>query len=175
MFNYAAGREEHCKLISLACVGSARSVWATLGLPLLTESVLSWATLLMLQAALQGNCLKWALGCMHFPGLSPQVQVLGYSTKAQTWLGLRFVRFPGPSSSGDQVLGECSLPRWGVHLITSPIPAIQFSGWHRRAHLRCAMCLFWGPDLWLRPSQQMSTVQNPKKSWLATGSLLAVW
>ena len=30
------GREEHCKQISLACVGSACSVWATLGLPLLT-------------------------------------------------------------------------------------------------------------------------------------------
>ena len=36
------------------------------------------------------------------------------------------------------------------------------------------MCLFWGADLWLRPSQQMSTVQDPKKSWLATKSA-AVW
>ena len=27
------GREEHCKQISLTCVGSARSVWATLDLP----------------------------------------------------------------------------------------------------------------------------------------------
>ena len=32
--------------------------------------VLSWSTLLRLQVVLQGNCLKWALGCMHFPGLS---------------------------------------------------------------------------------------------------------
>ena len=45
--------------------------------------------------------------------LASQVQVLRYSTKAQIWLGLRFVPFPGPSSSGDQVLGECTLPRWG--------------------------------------------------------------
>ena len=30
------GREEHYKQISLACVGSACSAWATLGLPLLT-------------------------------------------------------------------------------------------------------------------------------------------
>ena len=35
---------------------------------------------------------------------------LGCSTKAQTWLGLRFVPFPSPSSSGDQVLGERTLP-----------------------------------------------------------------
>ena len=34
-----------------------------------------------------------------------QVQVLRYSTKAQTQLGMRFVPFPGLNSSGDQVLG----------------------------------------------------------------------
>ena len=50
------------------------------------------------------------------------------STKAQTRLGLRFVPFPGPSSSGDQVLGECSLPTWAVRLITSPVPAAWFPG-----------------------------------------------
>ena len=64
------GGEEHCKQISLACVGSARSVSATLGLPLLTACVLSQSTLLRLLVALQGNCLKWALGCVYFPSLS---------------------------------------------------------------------------------------------------------
>ena len=54
MFNCAVGRKEHCKQISLACVGSAHSVWATLGLPPLTASVLSQSTLLWLQVALQG-------------------------------------------------------------------------------------------------------------------------
>ena len=37
-----------------------------------------------------------------------QVQILGYCAWAQTWLGVRFVPFPGLSSSGGQVLGECS-------------------------------------------------------------------
>ena len=64
------GREEHCKQMSVVCVGSACSVWATLGLPPLIECVLYWSTLLRLQVALQGNCLKQALGCMYFPGLS---------------------------------------------------------------------------------------------------------
>ena len=36
LFNCTVGREEHCKQISLACVGSACSIWATLGLLLLT-------------------------------------------------------------------------------------------------------------------------------------------
>ena len=35
-----------------------------------SRRVLSWSTLLRLQVALQGNCLKQALGCVHFPGLS---------------------------------------------------------------------------------------------------------
>ena len=33
LFSCVMGREEHCKQVSLACVGSARSVWITLGLP----------------------------------------------------------------------------------------------------------------------------------------------
>ena len=131
MFNCAAGREEHCKEITLVCVGSARSVWATLGLPPLTACVLSWSTLLRLQVAVQRSCLKRALGCVYFPGLSHSGSGSWDSTKAQSWLGLPFVPFPGPSSSGDRVLGERSLPRRGVHLITSPVPAAQFPGWQR--------------------------------------------
>ena len=33
LFSYIVGREEPCKHISLACVGSARNVWTTLDLP----------------------------------------------------------------------------------------------------------------------------------------------
>ena len=57
---------------------------------------------------------------------------------------------------------------WRLHLIASPGPASRFSGLQGALLLRCAMCLFWGADLWLRPSWWMSIVQNPKKSWLAT-------
>ena len=124
MFSLAVGREGHCERISLASVGRAHSDSATLGLPLLTACVPSQATLLRLQVALLGT-VRRALGCMYFPG---QVQVLRYSTKAQTRLGLRFVPFPGVSSSGDQVLGERTLPSWAVCLITSHVPAAQFPG-----------------------------------------------
>ena len=51
-----------------------------------------------------------------------------FSTKAQTRLGLRFVPFPGPSSSGNQVLGEFILPRWGGASYHPPVPALQFPG-----------------------------------------------
>ena len=69
MFNCAVGREEHCKQISLVCVGSVHNVWVTLGLPPLTACVLSPSTLLRLQVALPGNFLGRALGCVDFPDL----------------------------------------------------------------------------------------------------------
>ena len=69
---------------------------------------------------------------------------------------LGWVPFPVPISSGNQALivspgGECVL---------SPPHSqpLSFLGGSTRTHLRCAMCLFWGADLWLRPSQQMSTI-----------------
>ena len=64
------GREKHCKQISLACVGTAHRVWATLDLPLLMACVLSWSKLLRFQVSLQGNYLKWALGCVRFSGVN---------------------------------------------------------------------------------------------------------
>ena len=105
--------------------------------------VLSWSTLLRLQVALQGNSPKQALGFAHFPG---------------------------PSISGDQLLGECTVPCDLCILTTAPVPDTWFPGCAARA-----VCLLLGDDLWLRPSWQMSTVQDPRKTWLATGSLLTVW
>ena len=55
LFSCAVGREEHCKQISLACVGSAHSVSARLGLPPLTACMLSQSTLIRLQVALRGT------------------------------------------------------------------------------------------------------------------------
>ena len=51
--------------------------------------------------------------------------------------------------------GECVLsPPWSQPL--------GFLGGRGCAHLQCAIFLFWGADLWLRPSWQKSTIQNPK-------------
>ena len=41
-----------------------------------------------------------------------------------------------------------------------PCPRLSF----RARPIRCALCLFWGADLWLRPSRRMSTIQNLRKS-----------
>ena len=54
--------------------------------PAHTERVLSPSTLLRLQVALLVNCLRWALGCVHFPGLSRSGSGSWALHKAQTQL-----------------------------------------------------------------------------------------
>ena len=130
MFNCAAGREEHCKQISLVCVGSAHSVWAILGLPPLMACVFSWSTLLRLQVAQQGNFLKWAVGCVHFPGLSRSGSGSWVLHKGTDSVGPAFCALPRSEQLRRSVLGDHTVPRWAVHLITSPIPA-SWASWVR--------------------------------------------
>ena len=139
----------HWHAWAVLSVGCARSVLATLGLPLLTACVLSLSTLLRLQIALQGNCLKLALGCVHFPGLSRSGSGSWVLHKGTDLVGLRFVPFLGLSSSGNQVLGNFTLPAGQCVLSPPPSQLLSFLGAQWECHLRCAMCLLWGADLWL--------------------------
>ena len=60
----------------------------------------------------------------------------------------------------------------GAQCVLSPLlsQSLGFLGVQRALLLRCAVCLFWGADLCLRPSRWRSTIENPKKSWLAMKS-----
>ena len=170
------GREEHCKQISLACVGSARSAWATLGLPLLTACVLSQSTLLRLQVALQGKCLTLALCCMHVPGLSRSGLGSWVLHKGTDRWACVLCPYQVSAAQATRCLASTLSPGGVMCLITSPVPADRFPGCAAGApSLRCDVCLIWEADLWLQPSWRLSTVQDPRKTWLATGSLLTVW
>ena len=68
-----------------------------------------------------GNRLGPALGCVHFPGPSHSDSALWQPSEAQIRLGLRFVSFPGPSSSG---VWRARSPR----LVTFSAAAAQLSG-----------------------------------------------
>ena len=61
------------------------------------------------------NCLRRALGFRSGSGSWAL-------HKTQTWLGLRFVPFPGPSSSGDQGLGKRSCPQLEAATYHLPCP-----------------------------------------------------
>ena len=83
----------------------------------------------------------------------PRSKPLGFrfsgTSQRHSWLGLHFVPFPGLSRLGDQVLGEHTLP--GGQCILSPpwSQPLSFLGAVLEPHLRCAVCLLWGGDLWL--------------------------
>ena len=117
-------------LISLACVGCAHRVWTTLGFPQLMACGLSWSTLFRLQVAVLGNCPMWALGCVHLPDLSHSGSGFPVLHKGTNSVGPAFCAPPGPSSSGDWMLGECTLPRWvqGGPSYLLPVPAARFPG-----------------------------------------------
>ena len=66
---------------------------------------------------------------------------------------------PRPSSSGSQELDGHTPP--GVQSASSP-PRSQPQ--FPRAPVWCTLCPFWEADFWLRPSQQMSTIQSLRKS-----------
>ena len=159
MFRFACsvvlwGAGGHYKQMSLACVGSARSVPATLGLPLLMVCVLSLSTMLRLQVALQG--VGPELRALRRPKRL-RFRFLGTQQRHRlSWVCV--LCLPCPRSSGIQELDERTLPGYTVPY---PLrgPSLIFS-----ALVPCTLCLCWEADFWLRPSQWMSTIQNLKKS-----------
>ena len=94
--------------MSLACVGSARSVSATLGLPPLTVGVLSRSTLLRLQVALQG-----AGPGLHALRRSKLLRFRFSGTRQRRRLGWASVLCLFQVRAA-QALGECSHPRCGL-------------------------------------------------------------
>ena len=74
------------------------------------------------------------------------------------------------------MLGECTLPTWGSASYHLPHPRRLVSWVHSRSAVSGGLCvsseeLISGYD----PSWLMSTIQDPRKTWLETGGLLTVW
>ena len=151
------GRKECCKQISLACVGSAQSLGHTgfapahgvCAFPVYTARVPGCSACELskagpgLRALLRSKLLRF-----RFSG-TPQRHRFGWACV----LCLSQVQ----AAQVTRCLESCDL-------LPPPSQPLGFLGVQPMRLLRCAVCLFWGADLWLRPSQQMSTVQNPRKS-----------
>ena len=69
LFSCVVGREGHCKQILPVCVGSAHSVWTTLGLPQLAVCAFQVYTA-QAPGCSAGAPSKVGPEFMHFPGLS---------------------------------------------------------------------------------------------------------
>ena len=129
------GREEYniCKQILLVCVASVLAMYGPHWVcPSSQQPVLSCLHSSGSRFSAE-YCLKQTLCFMHFPCLSCSGTDSRVSPRAQTHFGLRFVPFPGSSSSGDQVLGEHTVPGGLCILITSPVLAAQFPRFAMRA------------------------------------------
>ena len=90
------------------------------------------------------------------------------------WVGPPFCALPRSEYLRQPGAWQAHCSRWLCILITSLDLAAWLPGCAMRAPLRCAACLLWRADLRLRPSWQMSTIQDLRKTWLAAGSLLTV-
>ena len=115
--------------------------------------------------------------------------------------GSCFMQFPGLSCSGSQVLQRGTDPEELCIFCPSQVRVAQETrclagalsqvgrlsyspprsqslsvpGAPQGHSPRRIVCLLWGADLRLWHSWQMPTVQDPRKTWLATGNLLTVW
>ena len=171
MFSSVGGWKGRCKQISLACVGSAHSVRTTLGLPQLKVACAFWVYTPQAAGCSAGEPSK---ADPAFCALlrSRLLRFLG------TLQGPRFswVCILCPSQVRTAQATRClasALPQ--VDLITSWSRLLCFPGVPRKNCLRCAVCLLWGVDLRLQPSWQMSTVRDPRKTWLIARRLHKVW
>ena len=109
MFSCIMGREEHCKQMSLAYVGSACSVWTKLGLLQLVVCAF-W-----LQGALLEHHPKRGLCFVHFPGLS-------HSGSAHVFCAL-----PRSKQLNRPGAWQAHCPRWALCLNHLPSPSCSVS------------------------------------------------
>ena len=113
---------------------------------------------------------------MHVPGLSHLGSGSRVLHRGTDSVGCAFCALPRFQQLRQPGAWRVRSPRWAVRLNHLPISSrsLSFPGALQEHHLRCAVCLLWGADLRLRPSWQMSTIQDPRKTWLAAGSLLSL-
>ena len=108
MFSCVVRMEGHWKQTLLAYVWSAHSGWITLGLPQIKVACTSWV-----HTAQAPGCSARALSQVVpvFHAL-PRSKLLGFLGALQghrpRW-AVHFVPFPGLSSAGNWVLGECTI------------------------------------------------------------------
>ena len=168
LFSRAAGREGRCRQMSVACVGSTRSVPATLGLPR------SRVCAFPVYTAPAPGCSIWSGPCL---ACGSNFRVLHKSTDS---VGPAFCAFPALAAQAARSLMGALSPR-AMCFVPSGVPA---SVSPRASRVR-APCVFSGelassrdPSSRCRPSRWMSTIENLRKSlvrdWEPVCSLVAV-
>ena len=113
---------------------------------------------------------------MLFPGLSRSGSGSPVLHKGADSVGPAFCAFPRSEQPRRPGAWRAHSPQVGWGILSPPLSQLLgFLDAQREHRLTCAVCLLWGIDPWLQSSWQMSVVQDSRKTWLATGSLLTVW
>ena len=98
----------------------------------------SWSTLLRLQVALQGNYLKLALGCVHFPGLSHSSSGTHKGTDS---VGPAFCALPRSEQLRQPGAWRVHSPQVGNASYHLPCPSRSVSWMHRGSAISGALCV----------------------------------
>ena len=140
LFSSAVGREEHCKQITLACVGNAHSVGGHTGFAP-THDLCVFPIYTAQAPGCSAELSKASPGLRALPRSKLLRFRFSGTPQRHRVLGLRLVPFSGPSSSGDQVLGDCTLLAGWCILSPPWSQPLHFLGAPWEHHLRWAMCL----------------------------------
>ena len=109
---------------------------------------------------------------LHAPPRSKSLRLRHSGSPQRHRLGWACVLCPSQVRAAHATSCLVSALSPGVWCSLSPPQSqpLSFLGAQLECRLRCVMSLLWGADF-----SQMSTIQDPRKTWLATGSLLTVW
>ena len=110
----------------------------------LTACVLSWSTLLRLQVALQGNCLKQALGFVHFPGLSHSGSGSQVLHKGTDLAGPAFCALPRSGQLRRSGAWQAHTAQVGSASYRLPHPSCSVSWVHSRTAVSGVLCVSSG-------------------------------
>ena len=167
------GRAEHCRQTSLARVRSAQCLGHTGFAP--ARGVCAC----LVYTAQAPGCSAGELSKVG-PGLRalPRAKPLRFRSSGAPQrhrLGWACVLCPSWVWAAQETRCLANAHSAGGRCVSSPLSwPLGFLGAQWERCLGCSLCLLWGADLWLRPSWRMSAVWDPRKTWWATGSLLAV-
>lgn len=155
----------------LVCVGRGLTVLTTLGLPQ-SKVVCASVSTLAQDPGFSARTLSQVSPCIPVL-LSEAAQVFSGTLCAPrpSW-DMHFVSFPGPSSSGDWSAWQMHCPWWAVHLNHLPGPSLS-PGTTRTPSQVYHVCL--PSRSWISGCNtpgQMPTIQDPRKTWLATRACL---
>ena len=166
------GREGH----TWVC-GSAHSGWTTLGLPQSKVACASRVYTAQSPSCSTRHYSKWELCFVHFP--LPALRGLSHSGsrvlhKARTRMDRVLCALPRSAQLRRTGAWWVNCSRRAMHLNHPPGPGHSVLGCTARAESQ--VCHVSPMGSWsLLHCWQMSTIQDPRKTWLATGSLLTVW